>query len=290
MALLDSHCNYSIMKCYNGIAAEGRLVPCGQCMNCRINKGRNWSSRILMEQYTTPFRSWFLTLTYSPENVPVTTDYVQTLQRRKFQTWIKNTYRDIGPFRYYAVGEYGDVSLRPHYHLAIFPQRDMPITLVTDKWKNGFTSAYELTAERARYLANYTTKKLTKETDERLAPGQEPEFRSSSKNPALGAAFIAPLVSRYSRGNGKELVETRGDVERTIRFDGKIYPIAPYILNKVREQLGIPLKHADRLCHPGYYEWHQTEEAEHCPTTLAAEEVIRHAQKKRRRLSETINV
>ncbi len=278
------------MKCYNGIQANGRLVPCGQCMNCRINKGRNWSSRILMEQYSTPARCWFITLTYSDDHVPVTTDYVQTLQKRQFSTWLGNAYRDVGPFRFYAVGEYGDDTMRPHYHLALFPGTDCGPDPLTSRWKRGFHSAYELTPERARYLANYTTKKLTSDKDSRLAPGQEPEFRTSSRRPGLGHAFIGPIVSRYCQPSGKAILETRGDVERTIRIGGKVYPIAPYLLSKIREQLGIPRTHEERLTHPGYQQWNQSEEAEHCETTLKAEEFKRRAENKRKRLSQTINI
>lgn len=272
------------MKCFNGVQSkQGALVPCGQCMNCRINKGRNWSSRILMEQMATPWMSWFLTLTYDDEHVPVTPEYVPTLRKSEFQAWRKEAERKAGRFQYYAVGEYGENTLRPHYHMAVFPSFDSQVQVITDLWPYGFTSAYELIPERARYLAQYTTKKLTAHTDERLEEGQEPEFRTSSRQPAIGAAAITALVDRYSQGAGAEILESRGDVERSIRFDGRIYPIAPYILGKVRAELGIPARHEDRLCHPGYYEWHQTQEAENCPESFKGEELKRHGQKKRQK-------
>ena len=269
------------MRCYNGIEANGTRVPCGQCMNCRVNQGRIWTSRILMEQLTCAQRSWFLTLTFNDDHVPVTPEYDQTLRKQEFLDWRKATARSIAPFRYYAVGEYGDLSGRPHYHVAVFPRDDSPIERITDAWEFGFTSAYELTDERARYLAQYTTKKLTKADDDRLLPGQEPEFRVSSRVPGLGAPCVPAIVSQYRTGAGAKIVAERGDVERNIRFAGKIYPIAPFILEKVRRELGIPVLHRDRLCHPGYYEWHQLQETEYCPATFLAEEDLRAEEKRR---------
>ena len=259
-------------------------------MNCRINRGRNWSSRILMEQYTTTARSWFVTLTYSDEEVPVTTDYVQTLRKREFQAWRKETNRHVGGFRYYAVGEYGDNTLRPHYHMAVFPRHDSQIKLITDAWDKGFISCYELTPERARYLANYTTKKLTNSKDSRLEPGQEPEFRLGSTRPGLGSAFIEPICARYRDRSGKALLEQRGDIERTIRIAGRIYPIAPFILEKCRRELGIPTRHEDRMTHEGYQYYHQLEEAECDPIEFDKQELRRYAEKTIRRTNWTTNV
>lgn len=283
VTLLDGYCNILLfMKCYNAISAQNALVPCGQCMNCRINKGRHWTSRILMELVTSDRPAYFLTLTYNDENVPRTDqEYVPTLRRQQFQTWLKNTNQNHGPFRYYAVGEYGDDTLRPHYHMALFPGDGCSVDVVTNEWRKGFVSAYPMSATRAQYLANYTTKKLTSNTDSRLKDGQEPEFRSSSRHPGLGAAFVPVVVSQYGSGAGKAIVDERGDIERVVRFGPKIYPIPKFILDKCRKELGIPLTHKERMCHPGYYEWHQQQEAEQCEKTFIEHEVLRNAEKKR---------
>ena len=51
---------------------EGRyiLLPCGQCMECRINKAREWSVRLVHEAKMHE-RSSFLTLTYNDDQLPV---------------------------------------------------------------------------------------------------------------------------------------------------------------------------------------------------------------------------
>ena len=237
-----------------------------------------------MERETNPGRSWFCTLTYSDETIPRTVDGVPTLHRRGFQDWFEQANRDAGRVRYYAVSEYGENTLRPHHHLALFPEQDSQADHILRAWQrdHGFTQVAELTHERARYLANYTAKKLTKDTDERLEPGQEPEFRSSSTRPGLGAAFVPLVVSVYRGRAGQKIIDERGDVERTVRIGGKVYPIPRYILQKVRAELGIPLKHEDRLHHPGYGVWNDGEFASFDPVA-AALEAAKHAAKKTQR-------
>lgn len=47
------------------------LIPCGQCIGCRIQKKQDWATRIEMEAKTHPPESiWFVTLTYDDEHVP----------------------------------------------------------------------------------------------------------------------------------------------------------------------------------------------------------------------------
>ena len=250
------------MRCFNGISLQDQVVPCGQCMACRVNRGRIWSTRILCEQLMHPVRSWFVTLTYDDDNVPVTADHVPNLRRPEFEAWLKSTRRKAGPFRYYAVGEYGDRTLRPHYHMALFPASDRQASRILDCWQLGFTSSTEINAARARYLAQYTTKKLTSADDERLSEGQEPEFRTSSTHPGLGYAIVGPIVARYRTASGRKIIEERGDVERCIRIDAKVHPLGDYLLGKIRAELGIPLLHRERLNHEGYEEWHEIQEAE----------------------------
>lgn len=242
------------MKCFNGIPVDGQLVPCGRCLDCRINKGREWSSRILME-HVAGNRGYFFTWTYDDEHLPRTEqENLPTLRKKAFQRWLEKR-RESTPLRFYAVGEYGDDTFRPHYHAAIFPRGNWDPRELLVAWKQGtIKSVRDLNARRARYLANYTAKKLTKDTDERLRDGQEPEFRSSSRTPGLGVPFVPTLVSAYRTRAGQKIIEECGDIERTVRFYGKVYPIPRFILDKVRVDLGIPVKHSDRLLHPGYYE------------------------------------
>lgn len=234
-----------------------------------------------MEWHTHPEISYFITLTYDDDHVPMTVEGVQTLERKKTAKWIQNLPAEIGAFRYYLVGEYGDESHRPHYHMALFPDSYSQVLQLTEKWKRGFTSTYPMAETRALYLAQYTTKKLTHYSDERLAHGQEPEFRTSSRTPPIGAPYVPILVSAYRSRAGQSVITERGDIERSIRFGGKILPIPRFILDRVRKELGIPLLHSERMAHPGYYEIQSGKEyAEWQPDEALAQE-IQNAQKKK---------
>lgn len=272
------------MQCKKGITTSSGLVPCGQCMNCRINYSRNWTSRILMEHVAAEVPGQFLTLTYNDDHVPQV-DGVSTLRKAKTLKWLKNVARDVGPFRYYIVGEYGDESLRPHYHLALFPRSHRQGAAIAQRWKKGFTSTYPLVEERAAYLAQYATKKLTKDTDTRLVGNQEPEFRSSSRSPYLGAAFVPILVQAYRSKGGRQFLDENGDIERSWRIGRRVFPIPRIILRDVRRNLEIPELHEERLCHPGYFGRYATKEAATWEPTIAVVEEGRiNAKKKANRL------
>lgn len=136
-------------------------------------------------------------------------------------------------------------------------------------------------AKRAAYCAKYTVKKLTRPHDERLSEGMEPEFRTAARVPPLGTAFLDSLVRRYRHGPGAKIVADRGDVERSFRLNGKIYPLDEYSLRYLRKRLDIPLLHGERAAaHPNYLDWHETQEAECDPTTNQVMETRYHAKEK----------
>lgn len=195
-----------------------------------------WSTH--SEKY--PHLSYFVTLTYNPENLPEggNLDKVGVLQ------WLKDVQkRKTAAFRYYLVGEYGTESKRPHYHLAVFTKHPAQISALRADWQTrGFTQCAEITTARAGYLANYTTKKLTKRGPDGLAP----EFRTSSRYPPLGTEFVERVIKAYGTSAGKSLIAKYGDVERTFRFGGKIYPFDCWSLTQIRKGLGIPLSEKGR--------------------------------------------
>lgn len=108
---------------------SGQMIRCGNCMGCRIDRSREWANRCLLElQYHQS--AYFVTLTYSDDFVPVShyadpsTGEAQpslTLRKRDLQLFFKRLRkRHVKPLRYFAAGEYGGKTLRPHYHAIIF--------------------------------------------------------------------------------------------------------------------------------------------------------------------------
>jgi hypothetical protein len=144
-------------------------LPCGQCLLCRIEHARQWKVRILHEAQTHEHNS-FITLTYADKHLPPH----NTLNYPDLQKFWKRLRKAIGPIRYFAIGEYGDNTTRPHYHACVFGHaflegrhiiRHKPPILwesdeLTNAWALGHASVGALTPETAGYTANYVTKKL----------------------------------------------------------------------------------------------------------------------------------
>lgn len=96
-------------------------IPCGQCLECRMQYARTWADRCVLELQSHE-SSYFLTLTYDNEHVNWTDDYMHmTLRKKDLQDFHKRLRDRLDyPIRYYASGEYGDITKRPHYHDIVF--------------------------------------------------------------------------------------------------------------------------------------------------------------------------
>lgn len=144
-------------------------IPCGTCIMCREEQARQQAVRIVHEAQSHEENS-FLTLTYTDQFLPEH----GSLNYEHLQKFWKRLRKHTGKLRYYAVGEYGDKSLRPHYHAVVFGRafaqnriiiRETPNLLWTspqleDIWGMGNVTVGALTFETARYTASYVTKKL----------------------------------------------------------------------------------------------------------------------------------
>lgn len=105
-------------------------VPCGNCTACRLAYSRDWANRCSLELGYHK-SAYFVTLTYSPDFVP-RVDYIDgstgellealTLRKRDFQLFMKRLRKRFSDqhIRYFAAGEYGSKTFRPHYHAIIF--------------------------------------------------------------------------------------------------------------------------------------------------------------------------
>lgn len=209
---------------------------CGQCLPCRINKAREWTARLLLEQ-TQHERSCFVTLTYDDEHIP------EELSKAELQQYLKRIRRlyNARAIRYLGVGEYGDNTGRPHYHLALFGVGAEDERKIKGAWNKcdpdiGIDIG-DLSPESARYILGYCVKKLTKEEDPRLG-GRAPEFLLSSKQQGgLGASAIKDLVHSL---RGKIYFDAEKiKIIRELRIGGKKMPIGRYLTKKYIEYAGI---------------------------------------------------
>ena len=101
----------------------GFQVPCGKCYNCKRRRTSSWSVRLVKEGERS-LSAHFLTLTYNTENVPISKNGFMTLEKSDLQKFFKRLRKWHGKkhisIKYYAVGEYGGQTKRPHYHIVIF--------------------------------------------------------------------------------------------------------------------------------------------------------------------------
>ena len=106
------------------------FLPCGQCIGCRLQYSREWANRLMLErQYHDS--AIFLTLTYNELSVPRRNFVLpetgecgvsMSLCKRDIQLFMKRLRKHYcnDHIRFYAAGEYGPQTFRPHYHLIIF--------------------------------------------------------------------------------------------------------------------------------------------------------------------------
>ena len=138
-------------------------VPCGKCIPCKRKRRADWTLR-LEHEYQGSDSAYFITLTYDEMHVPkvnyqgIETE-VLTLRKKDLQNYIKrlrNSHvayvsRELGirksevknvskPVRYYAIGEYGTKTNRPHYHIILFNYEIANLDPIEDQWKNTKTN------------------------------------------------------------------------------------------------------------------------------------------------------
>lgn len=227
------------MLCGYQVERHGTMVPCGRCMACRVNHKRMWTGRILGEARYAATPSTFLTLTYEHEPEG------GTLRKTHIKEYLKKIQHPLGKVRYFACGEYGDKTMRPHYHMILFNHPPEAFEkFLQAHWCNsegkirGFIKVDEVNQTTAAYVCGYVTKKMGAKDDPRLE-GRLPEFAQASRKPPLGAATIRHMQSMLETKSGCKALADKGDIPMSFRMDGKIYPIGKYWRDWLRERMGI---------------------------------------------------
>lgn len=238
------------MLCRAPIMVAGRPVACGQCMPCRVTRKRVWTHRIMLEAMQHGDNA-FATLTYSDDTLPKIESGLPSLQPVDVQNWLKRLRKVWAPnkLRFYAVGEYGDDTERPHYHVALFgfpscrygisrystrPSCCTQCDTVRDTWGLGNIMLGTLEVNSAQYIAGYVTKKLTAKDDYRLL-GRHPEFARMSLRPGIGAGAMHEVASTLMEFN---LEETQADVPSALRHGSRLLPLGRYLKRKLRTYVG----------------------------------------------------
>lgn len=226
-----------------GVAEFG----CGQCTPCRLNRRRLWTARLMLEAHKHE-HCRFVTLTYDKEHLPPGGVLLRRHSECKrllsydcgcMEGFLKRLRFALSPkkIRYYGVGEYGDISRRPHYHLALFgTDGDDAIRAA---WKAGYVHIGTLTPDSAAYIVSYVVKGMTRSGDKRL-DGLPPEFARMSLKPGIGADAMADFGRSILNEHGEYVGLVEGDVPVSFKANGRNYPIGRYLRRKLRRAVFMP--------------------------------------------------
>lgn len=161
--------------------------------------------------------SCFVTLTYSPEKLPVG----GSLNKKHFQDFMKRLRKKHGSkIRFFHCGEYGDQLDRPHYHAIIFGldfadkkrhsknergEQLYKSETLEKLWGHGFCLIGAVTDQSTAYVARYIVKKVTGKNAathyQKLDPATgeifnlQPEYVTMSRRPGIGASWYAKYAS-----------------------------------------------------------------------------------------------
>lgn len=201
------------------------IVPCGKCIGCRLDYSRRWADRMMLELQTSK-KALFVTLTYDEDHVHGAADEDTgeflglTLSKRDCQLFMKmvrKKFPDV-KVRFYASGEYGENTHRPHLHLIIFGIgiQDFPdkvlrgknelgqlyyqVKEIDDCWHEfdgkrdlglrGFTCCSDVSYNTMAYVSRYVMKKVKQDQLDAHEIGVLPEFSLMSRRPGIGLPYL----------------------------------------------------------------------------------------------------
>lgn len=153
-------------------------VPCGKCIACRVNRSQELEGRIQREyeqQVAAGRIGWFVTFTYSDENLPADNSL-----SRKVVTLLAHRLRNRCKIpKYFFCGEYGSEYGRAHYHAIIFTEISdfwKMYDICVASWQNGFVYLKRMHFRSAKYISKYVVK-----ADDRYYKGRQPCFVQMSQ-------------------------------------------------------------------------------------------------------------
>lgn len=191
-------------------------IPCHSCEDCLLKYSREWANRCMMEySFYEPSECWFVTLTYDNEHLMTSINddglFGATLNKKDLQDFWKRLrrymeYHDLpSRIRYFACGEYGSNTFRPHYHAILYGCPCIDIVpwersksgnvlfrspILEKIWGNGIVCVSPVTWNTCAYTARYTLKKhdgRNKEFYENI--GLEPEYVVMSRRPGIARDY-----------------------------------------------------------------------------------------------------
>lgn len=221
-----------------------RLWPCRKCLPCLRRRQQEWVAR-LTEELRQHERNYFVTLTYSEENVPadenglmcfdsqrlqkLNADIRSAFQRGHFSNPIYDKVSGMPKFidlpkgvkfRYYITGEYCPTSThRPHYHAVYYGLDVDQYTaelIFRQYWPEGFISVFPATDGAAGYISKYLVKDVMTEKSYLDGFQMHPISLMSKR---LGASYIDRMKSWHQADpKGRQYFQYHGEKKVLSRY------------------------------------------------------------------------
>ncbi len=253
-------------------------ISCGQCIGCRLDRSRQWATRCLHEASLYD-DNCFITLTFSDEGLalrekqyihknkiragankePLDVPSELSIHTPDLQLFFKRLRKQYGQkIRFFACGEYGEQTRRPHYHACIFnfnfPDRKQiketaqgHKLYISDSlstlWPYGHSTIGQVTFDSAAYVARYIMKKVNGSRQEKHyqifnkdtweLTNIKPEFTTMSRKPGIGF----PWFEKYNKDMyEKDYVIINGKKVPCPKFyDNKLEQMDPYHYDHIKE-------------------------------------------------------
>ncbi|AXL14850.1 replication initiator protein [Microviridae sp.] len=148
------------------------LVPCNQCLNCRLDRRDKLVTRCLLESQSA-ITGQFWTLTFSDEGLSTLQEWgAKKLYSRWLNALRMKERRSMGHsmIRCFGVLEHGETSGRPHLHVLIWNAINsiLPASPYLEglprprfsiaQWPHGHVDCCDLNLKSCRYVCKYVTK------------------------------------------------------------------------------------------------------------------------------------
>ncbi|WP_444881649.1 rolling circle replication-associated protein [Jeotgalibaca porci] len=167
-------------------------VPCGKCLECKKQRVNSWYVRLLEEKKISR-SARFVTLTYDDDTIPLSDSYIPTLDYGDFQRFMKRLRKADQKevrIKYFLVGEYGEKTQRPHYHVIMFNVND--IENVRKEWHYGHIHVGDVTDASIYYTLKYALKNIG---EDKPNLDRKPEKALISKG--MGLSYLTPQMVNY---------------------------------------------------------------------------------------------
>lgn len=198
-------------------------LPCGKCHECKARRSSGWAFRLYQELKRAK-TAYFVTLTYDNLFLPLLENGMPSLVKKDLQNYLKRLRKanKREKLKYYACGEYGGKTKRPHYHMILFNAD--PFTIETE-WRDqdtilGNVKLGDVNPASIAYVCKYMNKK----SDVGSEDPRQPEFALMSKK--LGDNYLTKNARKWHKADAPGRVYCN-------LLDGKKVAMPRYYRDKV---------------------------------------------------------